>query len=354
MKPTVKDIAAAAGVSPGTVSNALNGRKGVSETVRETVFRIATEFGYLKEEQEPASNVIRIVMFKRHGHVVSDTPFFSSLVEGMEREARHAMKELRITHLNLQEPDYRDVLAMLAREPSAGLIVLATEMIEEDLALFSGVRAPMVIVDNRFHDNPCDAVLIDNADGAWKAVSFLASLGHTRIGYLHSAFPIRNFTERGRGYADALADRGLVEIAEDRILLDPTLDGAYRDMLKELMTLEQLKEQEPLRPGAPKDSRRVLPTAFFADNDIIAAGAIRALQEKGFRVPDDVSVIGFDDMPFCEVMTPRLSTVHVYKQEIGALAVKRLLVRMEEDEPVRLVTEMETALVVRESQKKLP
>jgi LacI family transcriptional regulator len=338
MKPTVKDIAAAAGVSPGTVSNTLNGRKGVSAPVRDKVLEIAREIGYLQEEPPPVSNVIRFVLFKRHGHVVSDTPFFSSLIEGMERECRRAGMELRLTHMNLQDPDHREVADRLCSEPAAGLVVLATEMLEEDLGWFSRVRVPMLMLDNRFRDNPCDAVLIDNADGAWKAVAMLVSMGHTRIGYLHSSYHIRNFRERGRGYTEALMEHGLTDRQGDRMLLEPSLEGAWRDMLAVLASR-----------GGP--SGWDLPTAFFADNDIIAAGAVRALQENGLRVPEDVSVVGFDDMPFCEVMSPRLTTLRVFKQEMGSVAVKRLLTRRADAASVHLVTQLETELVLRDSQR---
>ncbi len=346
MKPTVKDIAAAAGVSPGTVSNALNGRKGVSARVRETVLRVARESGYLKEVPPPVSKVVRFVLFKRHGHVVSETPFFASLIEGMERECRRADLELRLTHLNLEEPDHGEVLEMLRSEPAAGLIVLATEMREGDPKLFEGLEMPMVLLDNRFHDNPCDAVLIDNVGAAWKAVSLLISGGHQRIGHLRGSYEIGNFRERGRGCREALTERGLTMDERDVIALDPSVEGAYREMKKALCDR-----------WSDKDGWN-LPTSFFADNDIIAAGAMRAMQERGIRIPEDVSVVGFDDMPFCEVMTPRLTTVRVYKHEMGALAVRRLVARQEAclqgaEATVRLVTEVQTEMVLRESHRPL-
>ena len=346
MKPTVKDIAAAAGVSPGTVSNALNGRKGVSAQVRETVLRIAHQSGYLKDVPPPVSKVVRFVLFKRHGHVVSETPFFASLIEGIERECRRNDLELRLTHLNLEEPDHGELLEALRSEPAAGLLVLATEMREGDPKLFEGLEMPMVLLDNRFHDNPCDAVLIDNVGAAWKAVRLLISLGHQRIGHLSGSFEIGNFKERGRGCREALSESGLFLKKQDVFALDPSVEGAYREMKKELE--DRWSDLDGWN----------LPTAFFADNDIIAAGAMRAMQERGIRIPEDVSIVGFDDMPFCEVTTPRLTTVRVYKQEMGALAVRRLVdkqeVRLQRTEAnVRLITEVQTEMVLRDSHRPL-
>ena len=98
----------------------------------------------------------------------------------------------------------------------------------------------------------------------------------------------------------------------------------------------------------------MLPTAYFADNDIIAIGALKALQEAGIRVPEDVSLIGFDDMPFCEMSSPKLTTIRVFKQEMGMIAVKRLLEHLAEAKVINTKIQVCTQFIERESVRKLP
>lgn len=333
MKPTVKDIARAANVSPGTVSNALNNRKGVSEEIKQLVFKTAKELGYSRENSSDRST-IRFIIFKRHGYVVSDTPFFSSLIEGIEKECRMQGYELLISHVSTGDTDFKETIGSINGDYNSGILILATEMTPEDVALFGGNGVPVVLLDSCFINSPYDCVLIGNTDAAYNATGYLIEKGHKQIGYLHSSAYINNFYFRRQGYAEALRDRGLKEEESFRLCLEPTMEGAYRDMKAAL-------EKETL----------ALPTAFFADNDIIAFGAMRALKEKGLRIPEDISVVGFDDMPFCEITSPRLTTIRVFKQEMGSIAVKRLLQRMSGKEQVVQKIEIGTELVMRESVK---
>lgn len=335
MKLTIKDIARAANVSPATVSNALNNRKGVSEDVRQLVYKVAKDIGYMRE---PAAkrNTLRFVVYKRYveGYVVSDTPFFSSLIEGIEKQCRAQGFELLISHVNIHEADYNERINSIINDYSSGIILLATEMTEEDLEAFKAARVPIVLLDSHFRNCGYDTVSINNTDAAYRATTFLIDNGHTQIGYLRSSKPINNFRYRHQGYSEALTEHGLNADENHQIYLEPSMDGSYRDMKT---VLEERK--------AP------LPTAFFADNDIIAFGAMKALQEKGIRIPEDVSIVGFDDMPFCEMTNPRLTTIKVFKQEIGSIAVRRLIEKMDRNEnPVQKI-EVETELVIRDSHR---
>jgi DNA-binding LacI/PurR family transcriptional regulator len=143
--------------------------------------------------------------------------------------------------------------------------------------------------------------------------------------------PINNFAERSLGFAKALSLAGIACNKNDIIQLSPSIKHSYTGMLQEL------------------SKRDNLPTAFFCDNDIIAFGAMKALAEVGKRLPEDVSVIGFDDMPDCKLITPNLSTVRVFRNQMVIIAVKRIMerIRGESDEPVKI--EVGTRLVLRES-----
>lgn len=334
MKPTVKDIAAAANVSPATVSNALNNRKGVSDEIKRLVFKVAKDMGYTNKSSMER-NTIRFVIYKRHGYVVSDTPFFSSLIEGIEKQCRSQGYELLVSHVNTYDEDYKEMINSINSDYSSGIILLATEMVTEDLEMFQNVRVPVVLLDNYFKNSIYDSVLINNTDASYKATKYLIENGHTDIGYLHSSVHINNFHFRRQGYEDAMVEHGLKADERYQMCLEPTMEGSYRDMK---IVLE--------------GSNAVLPTAFYADNDIIAFGAMKALMEKGIRIPDDISIVGFDDMPFCEMTNPRLTTIKVFKQEMGSIAVRRLMQKMSGNDNIIQKIEVGTELVIRDSHKR--
>lgn len=163
-------------------------------------------------------------------------------------------------------------------------------------------------------DMSFNGVLINNADSSRKAVEYLIQKGHKEIGYLRGSFRIKAFRSRAVGYGTAMQKANLPVKNENTVTLPTTLNGAYQEMLKYLQ----------------KKSK--LPTAYFADNDMIALGAMKALQEMGYRVPEDVSLVGFDDLPFSEISSPALTTLRVPKQEMGKLAVRRVIDMIKKDD----------------------
>lgn len=335
MKTIMQDIARLAGVSPGTVSNALNNRKGVSKNTRERVLKVAEELGYDRNSKEE-SRVIRFIIFKKHGYVVSDTPFFAGLVEGIERECRAEGFEVLVSHIIYNEHNDDDIQEIIKQEQIAGVLLLATEMNEEDLESFEKLSVPVILLDSYFNNADFDHVLINNCKGAYEAVNYLIKSGHIEIGCLGSSKPIKNFNYRYEGFRDALTEASLRVHQEYQLFLEPTLEGSYRDM-KERLKSKELK----------------LPTAFFAFNDIIALGAIRAMKENGISIPEQISIIGFDDMPFCEISMPRLTTIRVHTQYIGKTAIRRLIQKISEQDQQNLKIEINTELVERESVKRL-
>lgn len=336
MKTIMRDIAKLAGVSPGTVSNALNNRKGVGKETKEKVLKIAKELGYIKEDNKQESRVIRFIIYKKHGYVVSDTPFFAELIEGIETACRNESYELLISHISGSKNSSKDVEKIIKQEKVAGILILATEMDKSDLDLFRNLHVPIVFLDNYLSDEKFDFVLINNSKGAYQAVRHLINNGHKEIGFLGSSIHINNFSYRYEGYIKALAEANLDNKKEYELSLEPTLEGSYRDM-KELILNKDIK----------------LPTAYFALNDIIAFGAMKALRECGIKVPDQVSIVGFDDMPFCEISTPRLATVRVYKQYMGQIAIDRLIECISKKHNIPIKIEVETELVARESVKNI-
>lgn len=306
---TIRDLAKQLGVSTATISMALNNRPGISPETRQRVQEAVRESGYnldrLTGTPGKKRGNMELVIYKKTGRVVGDTPFFSSLIESIEQEAAAAGYQLGIRYMGPDTP-----LTGLA----GGVILLATEMDETDLEPFLSLGLPLVALDNSFQGSDVNSVAIDNAGGTGRATMHLISLGHERIGYLASSDRIRNFEERFSGYQNALARAGL-EPAEV-ISLPANMDGARQGMQNRLA------------------DHSVSCTAFVADNDLIAMGAMMELRERCV-IGRDLSVIGFDDLPFSRICDPQLSTLRVYHDALGRTAVRRLLeLQREPDQPV--------------------
>lgn len=332
MKANIKTISQMTGFSTATVSNALNNKRGVNRETAEKIWRTAREIGYL---DSPRVERVKLVIYKSNGTVVNDSPFFSQLMAGVEAQCRQLNMDTVSYHLQKGSPDYQSSLDDLLKDSSSALLLLATEMDEEEAAKFQAASSPLLILDNWYESLPFDAVLIDNTDAAYQAVSHLIGMGHTHIGHLRGKFQIKNFYYRRQGYLRALAEHGLKADPVYTLALSTGMETSCADMT----TL--------LEKGVK------LPTAFFADNDMIALGALRALQQAGYRVPQDVSIVGFDDLPFCAISDPPLTTIKVYNYEMGIAAVRRLMELTEPGENYRTKTQVTSAFVRRESVRDL-
>lgn len=326
MKVSIKDISKKTGFSPATISNALNHKKGVSEQTAAEVFRVAKEMGYISE-----SKIIKVklVIFKRNGLIIDDTPFFSLMIDGIEKECRNAGMEMVIYYLNKEDPNYEDQVDWIIHDNSSAVILLGTELMEEDVEIYKSVTCPFLMLDYWSWDMVFNGVLINNADSARLAVEYLIGKGHREIGYLRGNYRIKAFRSREVGYRIAMKKYSLQIKPNYIITLSTTMNGAYRDMMIYLERKENL------------------PTAFFADNDMIALGAMKALQEMGYKIPEDVSVVGFDDLPFSEISNPALTTLRVPKQEMGRLAVKKLIEVINGETKIKTKTQVCTMFIER-------
>ena len=336
MPISVRKLAQLLGVSPASVSLALNGKPGVSEETREKILAAALQHG-LKPVSAPAavrrSSDITLAVYRKHGSICGDTEFFSAVIEGMNAEACRRGFRLHVTYIYSDAWEDRQ-LEELRRSGAAGCVLLATEMQQEDIQKFDDFPLPLVVLDSFFPGRSGAYVTIDNFEGARMAVRHLLSRGHRRIGHMASAVPISNFSERKQGLLAALSE--YPEATLQSFPVGTTPEQAYSDMSAHL-------RRRPFNPA-------LYPTAFFADNDIIAVSCIRAFREWGVRIPEDISVIGFDDVPLSCVTSPRLSTVRVEKETLGRLAITLLRDRMDNpaaSAPVKL--SVGTSLCLRES-----
>lgn len=331
MKTNIRQISEVTGFSPATVSNALNYKKGVNKETAARILKTARALGYLEESR---ITKVKFVKFKKNGLIVDDTPFFPLLIDGAEKECRANGLEMSVCTLDVREEDYEEQAAQLFGDPTSAVILLGTELMDEDLSILRGTVCPLLLLDNWCEDMSFNAVLINNADSARMATEYLVRKGHRRIGHLRGSFRIKAFRSREVGYRTALQKAGLEERECDCVTLSTTMDGAYADMKAYLA-----KAQE-------------LPTAFFADNDMIALGAMKALTESGYHIPGDVSVVGFDDISFSSISSPGLTTLRVSKEDMGRAAVRRLLDLIQGDQS-HLKIQICTEFVERESVRDL-
>ena len=348
MSITAKELAKMLGLSEAAISMALNNKPGVSTKTRKRVIDAAKANGYdfsriAAEHAETVteSGTIYFVVYRKNGAVVpnlspaqteqsAEIPFFAQLSEGINAACKKYRYYLNISYV-YEDDDIAAQLALWKQIGAKGLIVLGTEMEEPDLRPFLESQLPMVLLDNYFEHINLDSVMVNNVQGAYTATQYLIRKRHTQPGYLHSSYSITGFEERGDGFYKALRRNGMSTSQSVVHRLTPSIEGAYLDM-KELLA------------AGEKTAR-----CYFADNDFIAAGAMRAFLEAGYRIPQDIALIGFDDMPVCTYISPSLTTVHVPKQYMGELAVRRLSEIMENPSSYPVKIELSTELCKRKS-----
>lgn len=333
-KVSVREISRRTGYSPATVSNALNNKRGVSEETASEIRRVAADMGY----RRPAKlRQVQFVMGRNSGRMLDEGSFRLAVVNGVEKEAR--VNGLTVSYTTVELADSETCqreLAAIMSDPTAGIILLGTEMTQRDYDLFAHAPVPLVLVDGQSDTHFIESILFSNEGSAYRAVRYLVRKGHREIGYLAGKLRIRNFPLRERGYERALAEVGVRPDPKYRVSLGTDkMESAYRDMLAWLEA----------KPG--------MPTAFFAENDALAVGAMKALAEMGYDIPGDVSIVGFDDVEFAGIVHPALTTVHVPRTDLGRIAVRKLIEQVERPTTYTCVTHLSTAFVERESVRSL-
>ena len=327
---TIREIATLAGVSIATVSRVVNGRGDVSDETRELVQRVVREHGY------QANRSARGLSAGRTGLVGMTVPFvddgcFSPILSGAA-EALYEQDMRIVLCPTLQEHD-REVglLERLIHGTTDGALLVLPEESSEELEVLLDQGYRFVVVDPRLPLNDrIPAVSAANTAGADQAMQHLLSLGHRRIGAITGPNSWIATEARRRGYLAALSAAGIAPLAELVIESDFVVGGGIA------ATRRLLDLAEP-------------PTAIFAFNDNLAVGALHVARERGLTVPDDLSVVGFDDIRLAGMVTPALTTVRQPLAEMGRMAVS-LLTRLIESQRIEAVhVELATRLVVRSS-----
>ena len=332
MKVNIRKISEITGFSMSTVSNALNRKRGVNKQTAEKILKTAEELGYRVEEE---LTKIRFVIFRKNGMIIDESSFHPAVIEGVEHQAKLMGYETIFCYVDVNDPDYEEQLVDILEDKQSAVGLLGTEMMEADYEPYACSKNRIILLDGRSDRYAIDSVLINDTEAAEEAVGYLAEKGHERIGYLRGEFRIQAFRSRELGYYQKMHRLGLPVKPEYIAVVGTRIETAYQKMKEYLAGAEEL------------------PTAFFADNDVIAIGCMRAMKECGYDVPGDISVIGFDDVAYGMVSDPPLSTMHVYKQELGARAVCELLSMTEKDNRAKVKIQVCAEFVERGSVKEI-
>ena len=326
---TIKDVAREAGVSVATVSRVFNESGPVSEETRRRIREVAARLQYAPHAGARSlitskTNTIGVLLPDLYGE------FFSEVIRGMDQAAQRRGYHLLVSGSHDAREEIEAALVAM-RGRVDGLIAMSPHLDPPSLVANVPASVPVVLLNCVVDAQNYDALTIENRAGAYAMVRHLATLGHQRVAIIRGAEGNYDATERLLGYRDALRDLSLAARAEWEVPGDFTEASGYRAI-------------------APLLALRDRPTAIFAANDAMAIGALSALREVGLRVPDDMAVAGFDDIPLARYMSPPLSSVHVAIAELGARAVETLLHAIDsKNMHTRAHQQLPTALVIRRS-----
>ncbi|WP_243546166.1 substrate-binding domain-containing protein [Pseudodesulfovibrio tunisiensis] len=327
---TIKDVAGLAGVSTSTVSHVLNKTRFVRDDTRKRVEQAMRKLDYRP------SSIARSLKVKRTGTVgmlvtTSTNPFYAEVVQGVERRCYERGYTLFLCNTEGDAQRMKANLEALEEKRVDGLLLLCSETNEEVFRLFEARRTmPIVVTDwgpitgnmDRIHDN--------SRLGGYLATKHLIAMGHVRIGCISGPRDKLLAMERVEGFRQAMAEADLP------IRSEWIIEGHF-DCESGVQAMRHLHEL---------DER---PDALFVGNDMMAFGVINEARRLGLNIPDDLSLVGYDDIHMARYMSPALTTIHQPTSKLGALAVDTLLDRLDSKRTEAKVIRIEPSLVIRES-----
>ena len=326
---TLKMVAEKAEVSVNTASRAINNKPDINRETKKRVLQIAKELGYIRNA---AAVALRTKKTGTIGVVIADNrnPFYAEVLNGMEEAARE--KNYHIILANTQR-DYRkeeEAINLLLAKRVDGLLITPVQDKDDDIKNLIEANIPFVVVGRDFENIKVDAVYNDEVKGGFLATEYLIKKGHKKIalinGFLHKS-PAKGRLE---GYKKALKkyrvslDNSLISVGDINIE-----DGYER-------TKQMLEKNLDFN-------------VIFAYNDMMAFGAMQAIKEKGLRIPEDIGLVGYDDIPFSSLISPVLTTIRLEKQELGVESVKLLFSRINRYRKKIKKIMLDVELVIRET-----
>ncbi len=331
---TINDIAKIARCSPSTVSKALNNKSDVSEKTKIKIKKIAQENNFklhqLADIDDGKTENIGIV-FCREEKPLSGNPFYSRVLEGIEGEL--VLNNYNLILTLLAKKFSGDVPKMIRDKKVDGLIIVG--IIDKNFTtVIKKYDLPIILVDPTDYTMAFKKVVIDNEQGGFLATNHMINRGHKRIAFVSGSLDRASFKLRFQGYKNALEMNGIP--VNKSLVKAGGIEEGY-EYVEELMALP-----EP-------------PTAIFFGNDTNALLGYKAISDAGLKIPEDISVAGFDDIAMAKYSEPPLTTIKVYKEELGSLAVRKLLdeIKNPNTDDIAVTTVMPVKLIERDSVKKL-
>lgn len=304
----VKDVAAAAGVSLGTVSNVLNRPGQVSPVTRAKVEAAIASLGFVRNEsarqlRAGSSRILAYLMLD------AGNPFFTDVARGVEDAAREAGLSVFLCNSNENAAREADYLDLLEQQRVQGVLITPVDPDSSRLRTLPARGTPVVLVDRALDDDEHCSVAVDDVLGGEVALSHLIELGHTRIAYVGGPHTIGQVVDRRSGARRSLTQAGLP--AENLVEL---VTGA--------LTVAEGRGAGQRLAGLPLDRR---PTAAFCANDLLALGLLQQCVSLGLRVPEDLAIVGYDDIEFAAAAAVPLTSVRQPRQLLGRTAAELLL-----------------------------
>lgn len=330
-----KEIAQLLGVSQSTVSMVLHDKKGVGDAMKEKIRALLKENGYDVVRKKapvaaPKQAKIMFIKYKRSSLMIDGNPeYITALMDEVGLSCNRNGYELVF-----QVATSETLLSTFQKanvEQYEGIILLGTEFSNADRSLLDEVRKPIVIIDNDLVKLPVTSVSVHTWNSMRRKVEYLVGKGHTRIGYIRNSNGTSICEECFRGFKNAMEEQHLPVCDEYIYCVSPTFDGAYASMKK------------LLKQGVS------IPSALISNTDCLSLGVMKAMQEYGIRVPENVSIIGGDNITSCTMYSPQLTTCDVHVNDIGKWAVKLLQDQIENPAAPVIRLRVESMIVERES-----
>ncbi|EOX4826129.1 substrate-binding domain-containing protein [Vibrio alginolyticus] len=332
---TMKDIAKLAGDSTSTVSHVINKTRFVSEEISERVNNAAKELNYYAPSALARS--LKVNRTKTIGMLVttSTNPFFGEVVKGVERSCYQKGYSLILCNTEGDNERMRQSINTLLQKRVDGLILMCSSLEGERIDVFERYPdIPVVVMDWGPMLFTSDKIQDNSLRGGYLAAKYLIDCGHTEIGCITGPLIKHQAQMRYEGYKRAMNEAGLEFNANWIIESDFECEGGYQAFKK-------------------MAQRGALPSSIFVSNDMMAMGVINAANELGIKVPDDLSIIGYDDIHIAKFMSPSLTTIHQPKYRLGQAAVETLVRKLDEKSTEAQVVQLEPTLVERKSVKRL-
>ncbi|CAE6927712.1 Ribose operon repressor [Vibrio sp. B1REV9] len=332
---TMKDIAKLAGVSTSTVSHVINKTRFVSEEISERVNNAAKELNYYAPSALARS--LKVNRTKTFGMLVttSTNPFFGEVVKGVERCCYQKGYSLILCNTEGDNERMRDSINTLLQKRVDGLILMCSSLEGERIEVFERYPdIPVVVMDWGPMLFASDKIQDNSLRGGYLAAKYLIDCGHKEVGCITGPLIKHQAQMRYEGYKRAVIEAGLSFNANWIVESDFECEGGYQ-------AFKKMIERGPL------------PSSIFVSNDMMAMGVLNAANELGIEVPEQLSIIGYDDIHIAKYMSPSLTTIHQPKYSLGQAAVETLLRKLNEKTQETQVVQLEPTLVERKSVKSL-